>query len=183
MQPWQPMAPLSPQPAAPGRGARPTTVTTGALLLVLAVVLDLAEVGVVTVGVVKQAAQSKQDYGAGSSDIKFLTVSFIVLIAVNVVLAFGLTGGALAALRGRTSGLVLAWVFGVPAIALRCGCGGLGGYGLYDASNGGVNPFPNWLFGVDIAIDSIALIVTLTAMILLMLGGSRRWLRGAPAAA
>ncbi len=178
MQPWQPMSPLTPQPAAaPPRAGRPTTVTVGALLLVVAVVLDLAEVGVVTVGMIKQAAQSKQDYGAGSSDLKFLTVSYIVLIAVNVLIAFGLTGGALAALRGRTSGLVLSWVFGIPAIALRCGCGGLGGFGLYDAGNGGVNPFPSWLFGVDIVIDSVALIVTLTAMILLMLGSSRRWFR------
>lgn len=185
MQPWQPMAPLTPTPprGGPSRGRRPGSVTAGAMLLVLAVVLDLAEVGVVTFAVIKQAAESKSQYGNNSSDLKFLTVSFIILIAANVVIAFGLTGGALAALRGRTAGLVLAWVFGIPAIALRCGCGGLGGYGLYDASKGGVNPFPNWLFGADIAIDSIALIVTLIAMILLMLGGSRRWLRGAPAAA
>jgi hypothetical protein len=180
MQPWQPMPP-PPQPsAATGRPARPTAVTVGALGLVVSVVLCLAEVGVVTVGMVKQAAKSKQDYGADSSDLKLLTGLFIVLIAINVVLAFGLMGGALAALRGRTSGLVLAWVFGGPAILLRCGCGGIGGFGLYDSTaNGGVNPFPNWLFGVDIAIDAVALVVILTAMIVLMLGSSRRYFRGA----
>jgi hypothetical protein len=182
MQPWQPMAPLSPTPPAGPAQRRPGTVTAGAMLLVLAVVLDLAEVGVVAMGLTAQNAHDKQVSGS-SSDTKFLTVSFIVLIAVNVVLAFGLTGGALAVLRRRMSGLVLGCVFGAFAMLLRCGCGGVGGWAwYYDSHTEGVSPdpYPSWLYVADITIDSVALIALLTAIVLLLLGTSRRWLSRKP---
>jgi hypothetical protein len=182
MQPWQPMPPLAPT-APPGRTAagRPGSVTAAAMLLMLAVLLDLAEVGVVAMGMTAQSAHDKAQ-GADSSDIKFLTISFIVLIAINVVLAFGLTGGALAVLRRRMSGLVLALVFGCFAMLLRCGCGGTGGWAwYYDTHTDGVSPdpYPSWLYVADISIDVVALIAILTAIILLLTGTSRRWLRGA----
>lgn len=179
MQPWQPMAPMSPAPPGGPARRRPGTVTAGAMLLVLAVVLDLAEVGVVALGLTAQSAHDKQAYGESSGDAKFLTVSFIILIGVNVVLAFGLTGGALAVLRRRMSGLVLACFFGGFAMLLRCGCGGVGGWAwYYDSHTEGVSdPYPSWLYVADIAIDLVALIAILTAVILLLTGTSRRWLQ------
>lgn len=183
MQPWQPMAPLSPTPPAGPAQRRPGTVTAGAMLLVLAVVLDLAEVGVVAMGLTAQNAHERQQFGADSGDVKFLTVSFIILIAVNVVLAFGLTGGALAVLRRRMSGLVLACVFGGLAMLLRCGCGGVGGWAwYYDSHTEGVSPdpYPSWLYVADITIDVVALIAILTAIVLLLVGQSRRWLSRKP---
>jgi hypothetical protein len=180
MQPWQPMAPLSPTPPGRTAAARPGSVTAGAMLLMLAVLLDLAEVGVVAMGMTAESAHYKAEGGDGS-DVKFLTVSFVILIAVNVVLAFGLTGGALAVLRRRMSGLVLALVFGCFAMLLRCGCGGVGGWAwYYDSHTEGVSPdpYPSWLYVADITIDVVALIAITTAIVLLLTGGSRRWLRG-----
>lgn len=153
---------------------RPVTVTAGVACLIGTVALCLAEVAVGIVGVVGQRNSSLQNYGSGSSDYLALTAVMIILVAVNVMVAIGLSAAALLSLRGRSSGRWVALGTAIPAVLLHCGCGGLSGAGLYGSQHGDVNPFPNWLFTVSMVIDTMTLVVVIVG-VLLLVGPSRRY--------
>lgn len=172
MQPWPPMSAPAPVPGA----RRPGSVLAAAMLLMVSVALCLAEVVVAIMGAIDQRHYESQV--SDSSDYQLLTVLMIVLVGLNVVFAIGLSAGALLSLRGRGAGRWVALGFAVPTMFLHCGCGGLAGTGVYGASHGDVNPFPNWLFTVDIVVNVLTLATVAVAVVLLLLRPAATYFRG-----
>lgn len=177
MQPWPPNAGPPPPPMPPARsGGRPTIVTAAAMLLMVTVVLCLAQIALVTVGLVRQVQDAKNN--SNGDDVTFLTVGFIVLIGLSVVAAIGMSAGALGVLRGRPAGRVISWIFGILTMVLCCGCGGVGLLGFVTSERDKLsNPFPNWLFIADASVNMVIVAVVLVAMILLTPGTSSRYFR------
>ncbi|MGH3735519.1 MAG: hypothetical protein ACRDT6_07850 [Micromonosporaceae bacterium] len=164
MQPYGAPAP-EPEPATTG------TVKTAVALTMATVALALIE----AVLLVYMLRQSIAFDTGDSDDMQSMKTWWGIVIGVNVILAAGLSGGAVLTLRRSVAGKGMIWGFGVVSLFMRL-C--LGGFAtlltvIYATEEEpGDLPFPVAVFWVIIAIEVLALLTISIAMIMLMTKGA-----------
>ncbi|MGH3714535.1 MAG: hypothetical protein ACRDT4_13900 [Micromonosporaceae bacterium] len=163
MQPYG--APSQPEP----EGAS-STVKLAVALVMAAVVLAVVEA--ILAIYIQQGILS--DVNNDSEDIQQIKISFGVLVGVNLVLAAGLSGGALLTLQRKVAGKAMVWAFGILSLFMRVGCGGMAVLFIWVANSLGEEdmPFPAWALWAIIAIEVVALLVIIAAMAMLMTKGA-----------
>lgn len=154
-------------PAQPEAGTS-STVKTAVGLTMTAVVLAVVEA---IIAVYMQQGFLSQESG---DDIATIKTVFGILIGFNLVLAAGLSGGAILTLRRSVVGKVMIWAFGVLAVFMRLMCGGMGVlFAVIDATEENSNmPWPVWTVWLLIAIEVLGLLAIGIAMIMLMTKGA-----------
>ena len=169
MSSWGPYG--TPEPTAPqaetGVGG---TVKIAAGLTMFVIALCLIEAGFVV-----YLQQSILETEGDSADLRQIRLSFGTLIGANLVIAAGLGGGAVLALRRSVAGKALIWVFGSLSALLRCGCGAFTGIFValsMDPQEADDMPLSTGMWTVLLVIEIFALLLVLAVMIMLMTKGA-----------
>ena len=162
-----PATPAS-EPEAPGV-SNTVKIAVWITVMVIGLVLVEAILAVYLMQSVKAEANLDPDE---LSDFKLVSGG---LLGSNLLIAAGLGGGAVLALRRSVAGKVLIWVFGSLSTLLRCGCGGLAGlmFVMYAfAGEYNDSPLPTGMWGLLLGIEIVALIAIVVVMIMLMTKGA-----------
>ncbi|MGH3662453.1 MAG: hypothetical protein ACRDTQ_11420 [Micromonosporaceae bacterium] len=155
-----PSAPASQQPGVT------STVKTAVGLTMAVIALCLLE-ALLSVYILQQTLAED----TSSGDAPNIRLVFGTLLGANLLISIGLGTGAVLSLRRNVAGKVLIWIFGSTSAALRCSCGGMSSLLLYIYTAGGEDPsdlpFSVGIWGVLIAIESLALIAIIIVMAML----------------
>ncbi|MGH3648959.1 MAG: hypothetical protein ACRDTM_17500 [Micromonosporaceae bacterium] len=165
MQPYGAPPPPEPEVATSG------TVKTAVALTMTAVLLAVVE-SIILVYLLQETIANDD---MSNESLRSMKTWFGVLIGVNLILAAGLSGGAVLSLRRSVAGKAMIWGFGVVSMFMRLGCGGFSVLlsVIYETeADPGDLPFPIHLFWALIVIETLALLAILVAMIMLMTKGA-----------